>query len=112
VDTIKTSGLFAKYDIIQQPAVKRAKFGRAKEGIVILVRRNMFQVMQDSKSDNSIFVRLKTTGSNNIINLACIYIQPSDPDRKLDQVMNSFSTWNEKAINHNVILLQRKDRKL
>jgi endonuclease/exonuclease/phosphatase family metal-dependent hydrolase len=103
-DVIKPLGIFTKYQIICQPAIRTAKRGRAKAGLVMMVKRNLLQIIDSTKTENCILASLKCIKNNSFLNVGCMYIQPSDPDRRLEELMFRFNSWMENNSNNNIIL--------
>jgi exonuclease III len=70
-----------------------------------LAKPKTVKIIQSSKTDNCILSKLQIIGSNDYLNVACMYIQTTDPDRKLAQVMSKFSRWMESKEGENLILV-------
>jgi hypothetical protein len=94
-EPIKLSGVFSQYELVQQSAIRTAKRGRAKGGLMILAKRKTVSIINATKRENCILGNLKISGSNECLGVAYIYIQPSDHERKLEHVTSKTFRWME-----------------
>jgi hypothetical protein len=69
-ESIKLSGVFSQYELVQQPAIRTGKRGRAKGGLMILAKRKTVAIINASKTENCILGNLKISGSNECLGVA------------------------------------------
>jgi hypothetical protein len=94
---IKLEGEFLKYGIIQQNAERKGARGRGIGGIVILYNHNKLEISSYRKTSNLILAKLKVKTSNSEVMIACVCIQPCDPDDRLAESIDMFKRWKDSA---------------
>jgi hypothetical protein len=57
---------------------------------MIMIQRNTFEIIWHRKSNNFIFAKIRSRQNNEEFAIAFMYIQPCDPDRRLEECMNIF----------------------
>jgi exonuclease III len=105
LDEIILQGDLMKYQIIQQVAVRTGSRGRGIGGLIMMINRKAFEILWHRKSSNFIFAKIRTNYNKEEILIACMYIQPCDPDGRMDECLDIFLRWADSTSNQKVILI-------
>jgi exonuclease III len=105
LDEIKLEGELRKYQILQQKAERKGSRGRGIGGLVMLVNHSIYKVSSQRIANNFILAKLKHKCSNEEILVACMYIQPCDPDDRLAECINIFSRGADSVSAQKIILV-------